>query len=181
MKNKTNRGDISISAGSMADVAFLLLIFFLVVTTIDVDKGISVLLPPYCAECPTPPVGKDRVLSIKVNAQNELLVRGDLMEIANLRDHAKTFILNPEGRDDFPDRPSMAIISIQNDRATNYAAYLTVYNEIKAAYNEIWEEESQRRYGASYGSISNNLKKELRKEIPLVISEAEPTNFAFVQ
>ncbi|MEM6725797.1 MAG: biopolymer transporter ExbD [Bacteroidota bacterium] len=182
MKNKNNRTDSSINAGSMADVAFLLLIFFLVVTTIDVDKGISVLLPPYCEECDDsvqlPP---SRLLSIKVNAANELLVRGDQFDMVNLKEQAKTFIMNPEGRDDYPDRPNLAVISIQNDRATNYAAYLTVYNEVKAAYNELWETEAQRRYGAAYASLSNSLKKTIRDEIPLVISEAEPTNFALAQ
>lgn len=167
-----------INASSMADIAFLLLIFFLVTTTIDVDSGITVKLPPWSEEPPETQKLKTRnVFSVLVNAQDELLVRGELERLADLKEKAKEFISNPTKREDLAEDPKKAIISLKNDRGTSYGAYLTVYNELKAAYNEIYEEESQKRYGGPYEDLSNDKKKAIRADIPLVISEAEPTDF----
>jgi biopolymer transport protein ExbD len=94
---KKRREAPAINASSMADIAFLLLIFFLVTTTIDVDKGIRVKLPPWSDDEPDPLRLKTRnVFSVLVNANNELLVRGEPMEKADLRDKAKEFIMNPQ-------------------------------------------------------------------------------------
>ncbi|MEO1435009.1 MAG: biopolymer transporter ExbD [Bacteroidota bacterium] len=167
-----------INASSMADIAFLLLIFFLVTTTIDVDSGITVKLPPWSEEPPETQKLKTRnVFSVLVNAQDELLVRGELERLADLKEKAKEFISNPTKRGDLAEDPKKAIISLKNDRGTSYGAYLTVYNELKAAYNEIYEEESQKRFGGPYDDLPNDKKKEIRADIPLVISEAEPTDF----
>ncbi|MFK7950799.1 MAG: ExbD/TolR family protein [Saprospiraceae bacterium] len=178
MAKKPRRESPSVNASSMADIAFLLLIFFLVTTTIDVDKGIRVKLPPWSDEEPDPLKLKTRnVFSVLVNANNELLVRGEPMEKADLRDKTKEFIMNPEGREDLSESPVNAIISLKNDRGTEYETYLTVYNELKAAYNEIWNEEAQVQYGKEYSNLDFELQKAIRSDIPLVISEAEPTNY----
>lgn len=178
MARNKRRGAPTINASSMADIAFLLLIFFLVTTTIDIDKGIRVKLPPWSDEEPDPLKLKTRnVYSVLVNANNELLVRGEPKVLRDLKKDTKEFILNPQGRDDLAEKPTKAIISLKNDRGTEYETYLTVYNELKAAYNEIWEEKSQIKYGKPYVDLTTDLKKEIRKEIPLVISEAEPTDF----
>jgi len=149
-----------VNAGSMADIAFLLLIFFLVTTTIDVDKGITVKLPPWTEEEESIDIPQRNVLSVKVNRNNELLVRGEVVPVSRLKDRTIEFILNPNQRTDMPRNPRVAVVSLQNDRETSYETYISVYNELKAAYNN---KEAQRA---------------IRKDIPLVISEAEPTDFA---
>lgn len=178
MAKKPRRESPEISAGSMADIAFLLLIFFLVTTTIDVDKGIRVKLPPWSDEPPEKQQLNSRnIFSVLVNKDNQLLVRGEAMEKGDLREKTKEFIMNPSQREDLSQDPQSAIISLKNDRGTEYETYLTVYNELKAAYNEIWEDQAQRRYGRPYNDLSSDLKKVIRGDVPLVISEAEPTNF----
>ena len=172
----------TVNASSMADIAFLLLIFFLVTTTILVDKGIRVKLPPWSDD---PFIGMTipakNVWSVKVNAKDELLVRGEYFDIKNLREKTKEFILNPNQRSNMPSSPKKAIVSFQNDRGTSYKIYLTIYNELKAAYNEIWEDEAQTRFGRTYKDLPTSLKREIRKDIPLVISEAEPSDYQLTE
>ena len=172
MKNEIN-------AGSMADIAFLLLIFFLVTTTIVEDKGITVKLPPWSEEEPDITRLKERnVYAVLVNAQNQLLVRGQPMRVQELKENAKEFIANPNRREDLAERPTRAIISLKNDRGTEYKTYLEVYNELKAAYNELWDELCQRKYGIPYSEeLPTAYRKAIKSEIPFVLSEAEPTNF----
>ncbi|MEM1321639.1 MAG: biopolymer transporter ExbD [Bacteroidota bacterium] len=183
MAKKSSRDRLTneINAGSMADIAFLLLIFFLVTTTIVEDKGITVKLPPWSEEEVDPTKLKTRnVFSVLVNAQNQLLVRGEPADIELLRERAKEFIINKERREDLAEKPTKAIISLKNDRGTNYKTYLEVYNELKAAYNELWDEEVQQNY-PKYKEYSDDLPRSVRKEIkskiPFVLSEAEPTSF----
>lgn len=168
-----------INASSMADIAFLLLIFFLVTTTIDTDSGITVKLPPWSDIPPETQKLKTRnVYSVMVNANDDLLVRGEEMDVKELRENTKIFITNPERLENMSESPKNAIVSLRNDRGTSYESYILVYNELKAAYNEIWEEESQKRFGVPYKGIDNDRKKVLRGDIPFVISEAEPTDFS---
>jgi biopolymer transport protein ExbD len=113
----------------MADIAFLLLIFFLVTTTLVEDAGITVKLPPWSEEEPDITKLKTRnVYSVLVNAQDQLLVRGEPMRIEELRLNAKEFITNPAGREDYSERPSKALIMLKNDRGTHYETYIAVYN-----------------------------------------------------
>jgi biopolymer transport protein ExbD len=178
MPGKRERKAPEVNAGSMADIAFLLLIFFLVTTTIAVDKGVLVKLPPWSNEPPPEmKLNTRNVYSVLVNANNELLVRGEPKDIKNLREDTKTFIMNPRKLEDMAEKPTKAIISLKNDRGTKYKTYLEVYNELKAAYNELREEEAQKRHNKSYEFITRDQQKEIRNAIPLVISEAEPTNF----
>ncbi len=168
----------SVNASSMADIAFLLLIFFLVTTTIDVDKGIAVKLPPYSEEEPDQlKLKKRNVYRVVVNAQNQLLVRGELQRVATLKENAKRFINNRGVDAEMSESPKRAIISLQNDRGTEYGTYITVYNELKAAYNELWNEAAQAKFGFDYKDLDGEQKKEIQADIPLVISEAEPTGF----
>ncbi len=168
-----------INAGSMADIAFLLLIFFLVTTTIAEDKGILVKLPPWSDEEPDITQLKTRnVYSVLVNAQNMLLVRGEEMDIDELRDKTIEFISNPKRREDLAEAPNKAIISLKNDRGTSYATYLEVYNELKAAYYQLWDDLSRQKFGVAYSDdMPVAQQKVIKGEIPFVISEAEPTNF----
>ena len=177
-KSSKDRMKNEINAGSMADIAFLLLIFFLVTTQIVEDKGVLVKLPPWSDEEPDIQRLKDRnVYSILVNADNQLLVRGEPKLISNLRADTKVFIANPDKRSDMAERPDMGIVSLKNDRGTKYSTYLEVYNEIMGAYNELRNEEAQIRFGKEYQFLNADQGKEIRTSIPLVLSEAEPTAF----
>ncbi|MCH9660605.1 MAG: biopolymer transporter ExbD [Bacteroidetes bacterium] len=156
------RATPEVNAGSMADIAFLLLIFFLVTTTIEKDKGIARQLPPI-EEIENPPIIKQKNLFIvNVNRDDQLLVEDDLMDLKDLRQAAIDFIDNggaPAGSPehcnyckgkrlpDSSDNPDKAVISVQNDRKTSYKMYIAVQNELVAAYNFLRNRESQRLYG----------------------------------
>jgi biopolymer transport protein ExbD len=166
------RTDVSINASSMADIAFLLLVFFLVTTTIDVEKGIKVLLPPIQDE---PPIDfhERNIFGVKINFNDELMVRGSITKIEELKDKAKEFIMNPLKDPTLSIAPNQAVISLQNDRSTSYNIYLSVYNELKAAYRELWEETALEIYGQHFDELSRNQRKAVQNKIPLVISEGE--------
>jgi len=177
-KSSRDRLNNEVNAGSMADIAFLLLIFFLVTTTIAEDKGVLVQLPPWSEEEPDITKLKTRnVFSVLVNANNELLVRGEPTDIDDLRENCKDFIMNPQKLENLAENPKKAIVSMKNDRGTKYKAYLEVYNEVKAAYSELRDEAAQKRYGKDYEYCSKTEKRSIRSDIPLIISESEPSNF----
>lgn len=166
-----------VNAGSMADIAFLLLIFFLVTTTIASDQGILVKLPPYDTSVQEDFTVNQRNLSrIAVNASNQILVRGEVMDLEMLKNWVKEFIANPHAKSNLAEKPNKALISLINDRGTSYNTYLSVYNELKAAYNELWEEMAASQYSTSYALLTKEQQRNIRKIIPMVISEAEPTD-----
>ena len=175
----SRRGLPEINAGSMADIAFLLLIFFLVTTTMDVDTGIARKLPPM----PEKELQEDdsqihakNIYVVLINTNNQLLVEGELMDISQLRDGAKEFIDN-NGRDaNSSENPEKAIISLQNDRGTEYMTYIRVQNELAAAYNELRNKAALNKFGERYANLNKTQKKEIRKMYPQKISEAEPKN-----
>ena len=178
LKKKRRKDDNSINAGSMADIAFLLLIFFLVTTTIAEDKGILVQLPRWSNEPPPPSaVNESNVLNVLVNGNNELLVENEIALIENLREQTKLFISNPMGSIEFPERPDKAIISLKNDRSTSYETYIGVYNELKGAYSELRDEEARRVYNRGFDMLEKVQQKEIKNKIPLIISEAEPMDY----
>jgi len=117
------------------------------------------------------------VYSVLVNAQNRLSVRGEEMRIEDLRDNVKEFIMNPQNLSNLAEKPTKAIISLKNDRGTQYETYLEVYNELKAAYNELRNDEALKRHGKEYVFCASDERRDIRNTIPLVISEAEPTAF----
>jgi biopolymer transport protein ExbD len=188
------RATPEINASSMADIAFLLLIFFLVTTTMDVDTGIQRQLPPI-------PENKDQKTDVEVNKRNIYLVlvnsRGNIsvnqswMDIDKLREDAKKFI-NCDREDD-PTLPEMeeitvegikgtvktskGIISLQNDRGTTYGRYIEVQNELVAAYNEIRNEASRKYFNKPYDELNDEQQEAIRKIYPQRISEAEPKNY----
>lgn len=183
-----------INAGSMADIAFLLLIFFLVTTTMDVDTGLQRMLPPPLPpDMPEPPEIKQRnVFVVLVNANNQLLVEGDWLDIRNLRKRAKEFIANPADKPDLPEKEmkeipffgmypvSKQVISLQNDRGTSYETYIRVQNELAAAYNELRNELALSKFGKTYDELVRLGDKEkidaIKAIYPQRISEAEPKN-----
>lgn len=167
-----------INAGSMADIAFLLLIFFLVTTTISEDKGILIKLPAII-EVPTDVtnVNKRNILSIMINSQNIVTLRNETFDIKNIKFRVKEFITNPNQNPELAISPTEAIVSLKNDRGTKYDTYIFIYNELKAAYNELWEEAAKKIYGKNLNEISTEKQKEIKEKIPMLISESEPTSF----
>jgi biopolymer transport protein ExbD len=175
-----------INAGSMADIAFLLLIFFLVTTTMDVDSGIARKLPPYDENPPeTPPqMVKNNLLAVLVNANDEILVNEEYMELRDLRAKAVEFIDNNlkgdcdycQGRRDpkMSENPEKHIISLQNDRGTSYEMYIAVQNELTGAYNELRDRLAQSRHGRAFNLLNEEDAKQIAKDYPVNISEAEP-------
>jgi len=182
-----------INAGSMADIAFLLLIFFLVTTTMDIDTGISRKLPEKQDPNIQPPILKEKnVFEVLVNRRNEILVEGEtFMQIDDLREAAIKFIDNGGGKDEngedctwcggardpiSSDHPKKAIISLQSDRGTSYGTYISVQNELVAAYTELRNIYANKKFGENFDDLSDEDQKVIKKDIyPQIISEAEPT------
>ncbi len=166
-----------INAGSMADIAFLLLIFFLVTTSIDSDKGIAIKLPPKLDKTQVLQKIQERnIFEVLINSQNQLLVEGEYVELSALCDAAKRFISNKEGNPALSERPDKAIISLKNDVSTTYEAYLQVQNELKRAYNELRDEASRAKYGVAFDDLAKGSEREqdILTLYPQKISEAEP-------
>ena len=172
------RGLPEINAGSMADIAFLLLIFFLVTTTMDQDTGIARKLPPMPEEEQEKPpeIKAKNIYVVLNNSNNQLLVEGEWTEISDLKDGVKKFIDNNGIDPTSSDSPEKAIISLQNDRGTKYLTYIRVQNELAAAYNELRNEAALNKFGERYSNLDKSQKKEIRKMYPQKISEAEPKN-----
>jgi len=177
-----------VNAGSMADIAFLLLIFFLVTTTMDTDKGLGTVLPPYLEELDTetPPKNDRNVFEILVNANNQIMVEKYEMDIKNLTEATKEFILNPYNDPNLSAKElknitffgttdvSKGIISLQTASDTEYQVYLMVQNEIVRAYNEMRNELAMAKFGKKYSKLNKPEKDAVRQVCPKMISEAEP-------
>ena len=139
MARSKTKGAKEIDASSMADIAFLLLIFFLVTTTIDQDKGIIHKLPAWSEEPPPDDVriNDKNLLEILVNANNQLLVEQEYMELDELKDIVIKHLDNRGKLPNFSESPQEAVISLKNDRGTNYGTYIEIQNSLKAAYAEV--------------------------------------------
>ena len=125
MARKKSSGPGEINAGSMADIAFLLLIFFLVTTTMDTDAGILRQLPPPIPEdAPEPPKVKDRdVYVVLVNRNDLLLVEGNVLDISELREGTKTFLTNPMNAEDLPQKKLVTRAEV-TDKIATFKSYL---------------------------------------------------------
>lgn len=148
-----------VNAGSMADIAFLLLIFFLVTTTIETDSGLNRKLPPMEDQVDPPIIREKNIFTVVVNKNDQLLVEEELTDIQDLRSLAVAFLDNGGGvgeeacdycqgeRDEASsDNPDKAIISLKNNRETSYKVYIAIQNELVAAYNELRNREFLRLY-----------------------------------
>lgn len=191
-----------VNAGSMADIAFLLLIFFLVTTTIETDTGLNRKLPPIDDEQVEPPIIKQKnIFTVLINAKNQLLVEDELMELKDLRKAAAEFLDNGGGVGDdactyckgkkdpkSSDNPDKAIISLKNERETKYGTYISVQNELVAAYNQLRDRRAMELYGktlkemeANYSDVNwignkDNLKEKIDRikiEYPQKLSEVQ--------
>lgn len=185
---RNKRAIPEINAGSMADIAFLLLIFFLVTTTMDVDKGINRKLPPWEDEPQEQdnPIKQKNIFTVLVNSNDQLLVEDEYLTLDQLRRKAKEFLSNNgDGSCEYcrglrdpksSDNPDKAVISLQNDRGTSYDMYIRVQNELVAAYNELRNELAQRLYGKDFKDCGPDAQKFIKNVYPQKLSEAEPVN-----
>ncbi|WPP53194.1 ExbD/TolR family protein [Catalinimonas niigatensis] len=182
---RKKRGAAEVNAGSMADIAFLLLIFFLVTTTIASDKGLAIRLPPKPDPNEPPPEVKfneRNIFKVLVNSSDAMLVQGEPMSDAGrLKEDVKAFVLNRGRNPNLSESPDKAVVSFKTDRGTGYEKFIEVYDELKGAYYEIYAEElgitaDQVRSLEAEGEPSLQERyKELRSEIPMQISIAEPS------
>ncbi len=177
-----------VPAASLADIAFMLLIFFLVTTTMDVDSGLERRLPQWVEEQLDEEVDvKERnVFVVLVNRDNNLLVEGEWTDIKDLREKAKEFMENPADSETLPEKQpkeipffgevmvTKGVISLSNDLDTKYGTYIAVQNELVAAINELREDLAKSKFQKSYNDLEKEEQDAIRDIYPLMISEAEP-------
>ncbi|MDF1550109.1 MAG: biopolymer transporter ExbD [Bacteroidales bacterium] len=178
-----------IPSASLADIAFMLLIFFLVTTTMDVDSGLERRLTQWVDPSQideTPQINERNVFVVLVNRNNDLLVENEYANIDNLRERAKEFMENPNNSETLPEKEPMdvpyfgemmvtkGVISLRNDLDTRYGTYLAVQNELVAAINELREELAKQKFGKSYNDLDRDQQSAIRTIYPSKISEAEP-------
>lgn len=162
-----------INASSMADIAFLMLIFFLMVTTINTEKGITVKLPPILEQQETAPKPERNVLNILTNNSDQIMVEEKIIEPEELREEVYAFITNNGADPDLSDSPQLAVISLLSRDGTTYKNYLYIHNEIRAVYNELWDTKAEELFQKKYSDLVFVQKKEVRSYYPLSLSEAE--------
>jgi len=178
-----------VNAGSMADIAFLLLIFFLVTTTIETDAGLERKLPRTDSEMTPPPIPQRNILPILINGEDQLMVDGEITDLKELKDITIAFLDNGgsskeselycnycQGARDVKssDNPDKAIVSLMSNRETTYGVYITVQNELVSAYNTLRNREAQRLYKTDFTALEAayedaktdfSLKPELKRKI----------------
>ena len=178
-----------LNSASSADIAFLLLSYFLMTTTMNQDSGLQRRLPPMPAkdqEVQDQKVNRRNIIIVKINSQDRLFAGNEPIEVSRLKDKIKEFLLNPNDDPKLPEKEmkdiegfgqypvSKGVISLQNDRGTSYQAYIAVQNEIVRAINEIREDFCRANYGKTYENLTEEQQEIVREAVPQLISEAEP-------
>lgn len=176
MLKKRQRKDVEIEGSSMADIAFLLLVFFLVVTTIDVDTGIGLVLPPIPDDVEPPPIRERNMLRILVNAQGMILLDDEPVSADQVRGMVIDFVDNPANDPNLSESPDDAIVSIRTDRQTPYNVYIDMLDEVMGAYEELRHQASMERFGVPYSALEDDSveQEQIRELYPKRISIAEP-------
>ena len=182
-----------INASSSADIAFLLLIFWLTTTTMNSDKGLQRRLPPMPDENQKQEdvkVNRRNIIQVKINSNDRVIAGGQIMEISEIKDKIVEFVTNPMNLETLPEKEmkeiegfgqyavSKGVVSLQNDRGTSYNAYLQVQNELVKAFNEIRDDFAVKNYGKKYNALEEDKQKIVRDAIPQSISEAEPKDIS---
>lgn len=191
-KRREDRDEAEIPTAGMADIAFLLLIFFLVTTTINVDTGIGMTLPPELKQDQEPPPVKDRNLfKVLVNSKGDLLVEKEPASIGQLRQRVKDHVTNYGNDPDLSTKPDKAVISIKTEAETPYDIYIKVLDEVWMAYREIWDqmaktgktpvkgdpiglEKPYNSYQEYYNTLEPGDENKIREAFGAQISIAEP-------
>ena len=177
-----------IPSASLADIAFMLLIFFLVTTTMDVDSGLERKLPQWSDENQDPDkeIKERNVFVVLVNTNNDLLVEGEYTNIKDLRVRAEEFMENPNNDPKLPEKEmkdvpyfgevpvTKGVISLRNDLDTKYGTYIAVQNELVGAINDLRDELAKKQFGKPYKDLEPDKQDAIREIYPQRISEAEP-------
>ena len=179
----------AINSSSTADIAFLLLCYFLMTTTMGSQTGLSRRLPPMPDEkqkTQDQKVNRRNIIIVKINSQDRLLAGTEPMDVSQLKDKIKIFLTNPTDDPSLPEKEvldieglgnrqvSKGVISLQNDRGTSYQAYIAVQNELVKAVNELRDEASMAEFGKKFMQLDEDHQGMIKKLIPSYISEAEP-------
>lgn len=194
----TNKRKIpEVNASSQADIAFMLLIFFLVATSMNTDSGIPRMLPPLPDEkqkTEDMDIRERNLLTVFINAHNQIMVAGKRVSTPEeVKEKALEYILNPMGDENMPEKEvkefelpdktkktygvSQCIISLQNDRGTDYGKYLEVQDALMSAFREVRDDLSKKWYaGKSFDQLTDEESEVITKAVPLKISESEPRN-----
>ena len=179
----------AINSSSTADIAFLLLCYFLMTTTMGTQTGLSRRLPPM----PDPnqkvedqKVNRRNIIIVKINSADRILAGSEPIDVSQLKDKIKIFLTNPTDDPSLPVKEateiagigtrnvSKGVISLQNDRGTSYQAYIAVQNELVKAVNELRDEASMREFGKKFLALDEDQQKSIKELVPQQISEAEP-------
>lgn len=193
MARKKRRGVPEFSASSMADIAFLLLIFFLATTTMETQTGIFRKLPPLEDKNVKPPKIETRnLMVVLVNRFDQIRINGEDVQIRDITRKAREFVENKGRSEDMPEirreyvegygeaDVSKAVISLQNDRGTTYEVYIAVQDALATAFEQLREERAREIYGISYKQLVEDKEDDkvdiIKKMVPLALSEAEPKN-----
>lgn len=164
MFRKRQRSEPEIPTSSMADISFLLLLFFLVTTTFDLDTGIGIVLPPPADETQEVKVKSENLLKVLVNAAGEVLLDGEIASLGQIYEIVKKKIqTNPK-----------LIVSVKVDRETPYRVYIQALDEIKQAYADLRDEYAIQHFGVSVKRLTKQQLEEVRDKVPQRISIAEP-------
>ncbi len=178
---RSSRQSTEVNAGSMADIAFLLLIFFLVTTTIASDKGIAVLLPPKKESQEEIKMKQRNIFNILINSQDQMLAEDSPIELKEIKEKVKEFVLNNGKDPESSESPEKAVVSLKTDRGTSYEMYISVLDELKQGYNELRAQylnmsiEEYDKLDEKNPDHKDKLK-DARAAIPYQVSDAEPTD-----
>ena len=182
-----------INSSSTADIAFLLLCYFLMTTTMDQDMGLQRRLPPMPdknQKVEDQKVNRRNIIVVKINSADRLLAGTEPMHVSQLKDKIKEFLTNPANDPNLPEKEeieiegygpcmvSKGVISLQNDRGTSYQAYIAVQNELVKAVNELRDDWAMANYGMLYSKLDEDKQGIVRKAVPQNISEAEPKDIS---
>lgn len=172
MLKKKKIQEASIPTASMADIAFLLLIFFLVATVIDVDTGIGLTLPEYIPpeEIEEVKVDPDRMAAVLINENGDVLLDGKPISVFQIKNTIKPRI---QSKIDLPKKKKL-IVSLKTDRKTNYNLYIQALDQIKMAFFEVRDEYSNSRFGHKFKDLDEEDQQIVKDAVPIIISLAEP-------
>ena len=177
------------NTSSTADIAFLLLCYFLMTTTMGSQTGLSRRLPPMPdkdQKVEDQKINRRNIIVVKINSADRILAGSEAIVVTQLKDKIKEFLTNPTDNPNLPEKEeqeiegygkclvSKGVISLQNDRGTSYQAYIAVQNELVKAVNELRDEFSMKAYGKPFIKLDEDKQAIVKKAVPQNISEAEP-------
>jgi len=184
----------AMNTSSTADIAFLLLCYFLMTTTMGSQTGLSRRLPPMPdkdQKVEDQKVNRRNIIVVKINSADRIFAGSEPMEVSQLKDKIKEFLTNPVDDPNLPEKEvieiegfnkpvkvSKGVISLQNDRGTSYHTYIAVQNELVKAINELRDQFSINEFGKKFANLSEDEQSIVKKAVPQNISEAEPKDVA---